>query len=112
MGTGNATPAAEFNFWSDPETADTLLASNLPITLLPLLRRLNKPINLSSRAADMTRPVTPDIWMTGGSLAKGLMQLSLERRYRASENLGQDDEAANADEPLSALEDKSLQGYY
>jgi inosine-uridine nucleoside N-ribohydrolase len=33
---GNATPSAEFNFWFDPEAADSLLASDLPITLLPL----------------------------------------------------------------------------
>jgi pyrimidine-specific ribonucleoside hydrolase len=35
-GGGNATAAAEFNFWFDPEAAETLLAANLPITLLPL----------------------------------------------------------------------------
>lgn len=33
---GNATSTAEFNFWFDPEAAETLLASTLPITLLPL----------------------------------------------------------------------------
>lgn len=35
-GKGNATPAAEFNFWFDPEAAEALLASDLPLTLLPL----------------------------------------------------------------------------
>ena len=33
---GNATPKAEFNFWFDPEAAETLLSSTVPITLLPL----------------------------------------------------------------------------
>jgi len=35
-GGGNATAAAEFNFWFDPEAAETLLSSSLSITLLPL----------------------------------------------------------------------------
>jgi inosine-uridine nucleoside N-ribohydrolase len=35
-GGGNATAAAEFNFWFDPEAAETLLASSLSIILLPL----------------------------------------------------------------------------
>ncbi|MGA3062104.1 MAG: nucleoside hydrolase [Methylocystis sp.] len=35
-GAGNTTRVAEFNFWFDPEAADRLLASNVPITLLPL----------------------------------------------------------------------------
>ncbi len=35
-GGGNATPAAEFNFWFDPDAAETLLASGFAITLLPL----------------------------------------------------------------------------
>jgi inosine-uridine nucleoside N-ribohydrolase len=33
---GNATPTAEFNFWFDPDAAEELMASELPITLLPL----------------------------------------------------------------------------
>ncbi len=33
---GNRTEFAEFNFWCDPEAADQVLRSGLPITLLPL----------------------------------------------------------------------------
>lgn len=33
---GNATPFAEFNTWNDPEAADEVLRSGVPITLVPL----------------------------------------------------------------------------
>lgn len=33
---GNRTPLAEFNFWQDPEAAEIVLASGLPVTLVPL----------------------------------------------------------------------------
>jgi len=35
-GAGNMTPAAEFNFWVDPEAARIVLRSGAPITLSPL----------------------------------------------------------------------------
>lgn len=35
-GKGNITPAAEFNFWVDPEAARIVLHSGAPMTLLPL----------------------------------------------------------------------------
>lgn len=36
IGLGNHTPSAEFNIYVDPEAADKVLASGIPITLVPL----------------------------------------------------------------------------
>jgi purine nucleosidase len=49
---GNTTAQAEFNFWFDPEAADALLASNLPLTLLPLdaLDGLTYPRDMAAKA--------------------------------------------------------------
>jgi inosine-uridine nucleoside N-ribohydrolase len=33
---GNMTPAAEFNAWLDPEAADLVLASDIPLSMIPL----------------------------------------------------------------------------
>ena len=47
-GAGNITPNAEFNFWGDPEAAQVVLQSGIPITLSPL--------NVSSKTA-MTKSI-------------------------------------------------------
>ena len=36
VGLGNRTPSAEFNVWADPEAADEVIASGVPVTLVPL----------------------------------------------------------------------------
>jgi inosine-uridine nucleoside N-ribohydrolase len=36
IGLGNWTPSAEFNIWFDPEAAEAVFASGLPITMVPL----------------------------------------------------------------------------
>jgi inosine-uridine nucleoside N-ribohydrolase len=56
---GNATPLAEFNFWFDPDAAETLLASNLPITLLPLdvSQHLSYPADFAAKL-DARKPAS------------------------------------------------------
>jgi inosine-uridine nucleoside N-ribohydrolase len=54
---GNATPTAEFNFWFDPEAAEALLASDLPVTLLPL--DITRTFHYSSEFAATLDPKHP-----------------------------------------------------
>lgn len=45
---GNVTAAAEFNFWADPEAAETVLSAGIPdITILPLEATHSAPITLN-----------------------------------------------------------------
>ncbi|MCY4020464.1 MAG: nucleoside hydrolase [Chloroflexi bacterium] len=55
-GQGNITPAAEFNFWVDPEAARIVLHSGANITLMPLnvCRRSNFARSLYDRIVDPT----------------------------------------------------------
>ena len=41
---GNMTPAAEFNAWLDPEAADRVLASGVPLSVVPLDVTLQVPL--------------------------------------------------------------------
>ena len=48
IGWGNVTPAAEFNFWVDPEAAEAVLSSGIrEITILPLDATHDAPISLA-----------------------------------------------------------------
>jgi inosine-uridine nucleoside N-ribohydrolase len=48
---GNATIASEFNFWFDPDAAEAVLASDLPLTLLPLdaAQHVRYPVDIKAR---------------------------------------------------------------
>ena len=49
-GAGNTTPAAEFNFWVDPEAARIVLRSGIPISLSPL--NVSRKTSFDKRAYD------------------------------------------------------------
>ncbi len=51
IGLGNVTPAAEFNVYVDPEAADIVFRSGLPITMLPLELTHQALITAEDRAA-------------------------------------------------------------
>jgi purine nucleosidase len=82
---GNATEAAEFNFWFDPNAAEDLLKSRLPITLPPLdaIRSLRYSAAFVA-TLDPANPVTPYI----RSCAEGLRSLPPMRRGPCSRHVG------------------------
>ncbi|MCP4360137.1 MAG: nucleoside hydrolase [Chloroflexi bacterium] len=64
---GNQTPVAEFNFWQDPEAADYVLSSSLPITIIPLDTFSNFTISQSD-IDDITQNGTPVAQLIAGPL--------------------------------------------
>jgi inosine-uridine nucleoside N-ribohydrolase len=59
---GKIAPTAEFNFWFDPEAAETLLASGLAITLMPLdlVADLHYSAEFAARL-DAASPLAPHV---------------------------------------------------
>jgi len=69
---GNTTPVAEFNVWSDPEAADIVFRSGIPLWMVGL--NVTRQVGLSSRDIDRLAG--------GGSVAQvfgGLFEFFLDR---------------------------------
>lgn len=71
---GNITPAAEFNFYRDPEAAKQVFAAGLPITLVPL--DVTRQVALDeSHVAHLSRS-----GRNGGELLARMVRWTFERR--------------------------------
>jgi pyrimidine-specific ribonucleoside hydrolase len=69
---GNVTPAAEFNVWSDPESAARVFASGVPITLVTL------------DVTEHARLTGPEVGELAGTGPVGGALAEMVRRYAAS----------------------------
>ena len=56
---GNVTPMAEFNIWKDPDAADQVLSSAMPISLVPL--DLTQQVLLNAPDLQRTKPYIVDM---------------------------------------------------
>ncbi len=68
IGRGNATPHAELNIWADPQAAQIVFASGIPITLVPLditrglivpIEMINRLTTANTRAAQLVGDLLP-----------------------------------------------------
>ncbi|MBP2472224.1 pyrimidine-specific ribonucleoside hydrolase [Crossiella equi] len=78
---GNATAVAEFNVWHDPEAADIVLNSGIPLTMYGL--------DVFNTVA-VTRPRIAELLASGNAVAQGLGVFLGHQVSAESEELGQD----------------------
>jgi pyrimidine-specific ribonucleoside hydrolase len=92
-GGGNATAAAEFNVWHDPEAAAIVLGSGLPITMygLDVFYEVTLGRDTAARLAASTDPAA--------RLAAGLLTHQLERFFDGAATIGDAGAVAAVVEP-------------
>lgn len=75
MGLGNWTPAAEFNIYVDPEAAEIVFQSGIPVVMAGLdvthkaQFTLRTP-SVSARLATLFQPLLPNCWISSSNIIK------------------------------------------
>lgn len=75
MGLGNWTPAAEFNIYVDPEAAEIVFQSGIPVVmavwmLLTKHKSTLKTPSVSARLATLFQPLLPNCWISSSNIIK------------------------------------------
>ncbi len=75
MGLGNWTPAAEFNIYVDPEAAEIVFQSGIPVVMagLDVTHKAQIPLktlSVSARLATLFQPLLPNCWISSSNIHK------------------------------------------